>query len=279
MRFQYFTFFINEVGGALFEANRAKIEILTDILTRKDPIAYKHRGVDLAYSYVKRQDNYIVAKIGRKSQIKRHLPPNEGFKVKGEENWPCCGVVFNLSTDPQEGQRIAFEYKIGVFSSPHEQLKNFSEKINETLATYGYVISINPITEHQEFWKLIRNGKGKIEKLTLTFEAPNLFRLQGSLNEDLNRLKERFNLNKATIELENSEGKLAVPEDDEFIKEGAEYITRGGGQYAIKLKGGKSKKILKSTDNIVTKSFEFEDLEFITDNDGVAKETLKQILG
>lgn len=275
MKFQYFTFFLNSVA-TLFKDKRAKIDIFSEILQRDEPVSYEKRGTNLAYRFNKREDDYIVGKIGRKSKIKKYLSPEKNFKSQDEENWPFCDVVFYLSSDHEKGQKIAFEYKSGVFVSPNDQLKYFSEKINETLMTYGYVLSINPVTEEQKFWKIVDDNKGKIEKLSFTFNAPNLLGLVNTLNNELKNVSKEYNVNKTTIELENSDGQLSVPENSELVRQGVEYVAKGGGQYSIKLKG-RGRRVLKSSNNIVTKNFDFENLDIVTNDGELTKEILKQI--
>ena len=97
-----------------------------------------------------------------------------------------------------------------------------------------------------------------------------------ALNEDLKNLSKEYNINKTTIELENSDGQLSVPENSELVKQGVEYVAKGGGQYSIKLKG-RGRRVLKSSNNIVTKNFDFENLDIVTNDGEFAKETLKQI--
>ena len=262
--------------ATLFEDKREKIDIFAEILQRSGPISYESRGTNLAYLFRAKNGDFIVGRVGRKSKIKRHLPPEKKFRSQDEESWPFCDVIFNLSGDHEKGQKIAFEYKSGVFSSPNEQLKHLAEKINEELMTYGYVFSVNPVTEEQEFWKIINDNKGKVEKLSFTFNAPNLFGLDNTLNEDLKNASKVYNINRATIELENSDGKLAVPENSELIKQGVEYVARGGGQYAIKLKG-RGRRVLESSNKTVTKTFDLEELDVVTDDGEFAKEILKKI--
>lgn len=259
MKLQYYTFFLNPVAS-LFEDDRSKIDILADILQDSEPINFRKRGADLAYVFTLKQGKYIVSKIGRKSQIKRTLSPEHNFEIRDEENWPFCNVIFFLGDDPEKGQKIAFEYKSSVFTSPFDQLKVFSEKLNETLSTYGYVISINPITEQKEFWNLVDENKGKIEKLCFTFNTPNLFNLNKSLSDDLKGVGKEFQSNRVSIDIENSDGKLEVPRENELVKQGVEYVARGGGEYALKIKG-KARRVLKSSNNIVTRSVEIEDFE------------------
>lgn len=275
MKFQYFTFFLNPVAN-LFEDKRSKTDILKEILKTEKPITYKKGGTQLAYVFKRESDNHIIAKLGRKALIRRNLSPNEQFEETQEENWPYCEILFNLDNDPDKGQKIAFAYKSYIFSSPYEQLKGLADEINSHLMMSGYAIAINPVTKERKFWDLIKENKGKIEKLSLSFNAPNLFNLKNSFNEELKEVQERLNLNKATIEFENTIGQLSVPEDDELIKQGVEYITKGGGEYSVKIKGH-GRKIISSKNNIETKTFDFEDLEVISTSPELLKITIKKI--
>ncbi len=209
--------------------------------------------------------------------VKVNSPPEKKFSEKKEENWPCCDVIFNLSTDPDSGQRIAFEYKKAVFSNPYEQVKALAEEINKDLIPFGWAIAINPITKEQKFWSIIEENKGKIEKLSLTFNAPNLFKLTNELNDELKEIQKEYNLNKTTVEFENVDGKLKVPEDDNFVKQGVDYITRGGGEYTVTIKGKGRRRSVSSKDNIETKTFDFEDLEISASDPELLKSTIDTI--
>lgn len=278
-KFQYFTFFLNPVRmESLFPEKHSKIDILTKALLRKEGIGYDHRGSKLAYVSVDRYGDFILGKIGRRSALRRNLPPANNFQETTEETWPFCYVLFNLNQDPRTGQKIAFEYKSSVFTNPFEQLKAFSEALNQLLVSSGYFIAINPVTQEQKFWSLIDEYQGRIEKLSFAFNAPNLFGLNNSLNQDLLDAQQRYGLNKATFELENSDGKLNVPKDDPFIKEGAEYITRGGGQYSIKIKGS-VRRVIKSKNNIETKVLNITNLEVEAKNPGIIKNVFDEIFG
>lgn len=283
MKFQYFTFFLNPINNllSLIEKSdkRDKMDILIQVLKKEHKQgtnSFEHRGVKLAHVFKEEVSNYIISSLGRKSTLKRIMPPEEKFLEKKEENWPCCDVIFNLSKDSLTGQRIAFEYKKAIFSNPYEQVKALAEQINVDLMSFGYAIAINPITKEQKFWSIINENKGKIEGLSLTFNAPNLFGLTNSLNDELKEVQKEFNLTKATIEFENPDGKLIVPENTEIIKQGVDYITRGGGEYSVRIKG-KGKRVISSKDNIETKSFEFEDLEITSSNPEALKGTLDTI--
>ncbi len=276
MKFQYFTFLLNPTEqGSIFPEKRDKIEILRSILT-SETIVFDSRKVRHAFVVEKAEDDFIIAKFGRRSSIKRHLSPQDQFAEKKEEDWPYSWVIINLSTDPKTGQRIAFEHKTNVFDSPFEQLKNFADAVNSTLFSSGYAVSINPITIDQEFWKLVETNSDRIERLSFTFNAPNLFQLGSTLENDLRASQKDYGLTKATIEFENPTGKLRVPHT-ELMEQAVDYIARGGGEYSLKIKGAKHYEKIKSSKKILTKSF--DDIEVITSDQksfmGIIKEIFK----
>lgn len=180
------------------------------------------------------------------------------------------------STDPSTGQRIAFELKSNVFETPYEQLKGFADAVNSELMMLGYAIAINPITHVQEFWDIVKDNQGKLKKLSLSFNAPNLFGIKDDLNSELKDAQNVFGITKTNFELENADGKLKVPEDSELLIQGVEYITRGGGEFSIKLKG-KGKRTISSKKNIETKTFDFEDIEIKTTEPELLKMILNRI--
>ena len=226
----------------------------------------------LAFVLVSIKKNYFIARLGKKASIKRNSPPDKKFEETHEENWPYCTVIINTNTDNGTGQKIAFEFKSNIFPSPFEQLKHFADEINMHIFSSGYAIAINPITEEKEFWKIVKENENKIEKLTFSFNSPNLFGIKNSLNEDLKDLQKEYSSTKVSLELENPDGKLNIPKND-LTKQSVEYVTQGGGQYALKIKG-KYRKVISSKDNIKTKTFDDLDIHISGSN----QETLFSII-
>lgn len=271
MKFQYFTYFLNPVQQVpLFEDNRDKNDVLRDALSKT--IEYESRGIKLAFVPVTQKDHYIIGRLGKRASIKKNSPPDQKFEETYEENWPYCYVVINTNTDHGTGQKFAFELKSSVFPSPFEQLKHFADVLDIHLFASGYAIAINPVTEEKEFWKLVDQHHNKIERLTFTFNAPNLFGIENSLTEDLKSLQKEYSTTKVSLELENPDGKLNVPKND-LTNQSIDYITKGGGQFELRLKGRKI--TLRSKDNIKTKSFDDLDLHINGDN----QQTLFDVLG
>lgn len=272
MKLQYFTYFLNPLQQApLFQDDRDKNDILRDLLKRRT-IEYETRGVKLAFVLVSEKDGYIIGRLGKRASIKRNSPPDQKFEETYEENWPNCFVVFNTNTNHGTGQKIAFELKTSVFPSPFEQLKHLADELNSSLFSSGYAIAINPVTEEKEFWKLVDDNREKIEKLTFTFNSPNLFGIENSLTEDLKSLQKQYSSTKVSLELENPDGKLNIPKND-LTNQSIEYITKGGGQYTLRFKGKKI--VLRSKDNIKTKTFDDIDIHISGNN----QQTLFNVLG
>lgn len=256
MKFQYFTYFLNPiVQQPLFPKKVDKNNILSDILRKlkENPLEYKSGGADIAFVVVHHKDNYVVARLGKRSSLRKSLPPEKLFEETREEHWPHCNVIFNLDNDSETGQKIIFEFKNNIFASPALQLKKLAEEINPLLMPSQFVLSINPVTESQEFWHIINQNKDKIEKLSFIFNSPNLFNLENDLNEELKGIQKDYLATKATIEFENPDGRLKVPEN-KLTKQGVEYITKGGGEYRVKIRG-RRRTVLSSKGKIKTRDF------------------------
>jgi len=260
MKLQYYVYFLNEIKQkSLFQSQKGdKKEILLSVLQEGKPFQFESSGSKYAFVAVKKENNFIYAKFGKRSTIKRRMPAQDKFKEVFEEDWPHCVLFLNLDTDPNTGQRIAFEYKSSIFRNPYSQLKAFAEEINLHIFQSGYIMSISPVTKVQNFWDIIKVNKGKkIKKLSLIFNMPNLFNLNNRLEEDLKNAQKNYGITKTKIELENPYEGIDIPENDDLIKQGADYIAKGGGEYKIYLKEGK--RVISSKEKIETKTI--KDLE------------------
>lgn len=279
MQIQYFTYFLNPLSNpSFFPDNRPKKEIFREVLKQKS-LKYKASGSDLAYVFEKEDGDYIVAKLGKKQSLKRSLPPEDGFEETIDENWPHCLVFFNLDEDPNTGQKIAFEYKSNIFKTPLVQLQDLANELNIALFSSNYAVAVHPIIEERKFWDIVKENEGKIEKVTFSFNAPNLFNLKNNLNDDLKNAQQKFGLTKATVEFENPQGKLTLSDEDEFLKQGVEYVRKGGGDFHLKLKNGK-RTVVRSEDGVMTKTVdEYEDMEarIKFDNAEVMNSAIKNI--
>ena len=135
-------------------------------------------------------------------------------------------------------------------------------------------MAVNPVTEEKDFWEIVNENEDKIEKLTLTYNVPNLFKLNNSLENYLKELQKEYSSTEVTIDIKNPDGKLKIPHND-LTEQSAEYISRGGGQYKMKVKGRKS--YISSKKNTKTRTFTDFDVELEGDNQEVLFNTIDTI--
>lgn len=251
MKFLFFRYFINTAKqGVLFNENKTKRSLLLTALKDVKLNSFNKGKSDLGFVHEFEKGDYIYCKFGKRSSITHTLPPKDKFKEVKTENWPNCHMFINVSEDPKNGQQIAIEQKKWIFVNPLVQLRALADKINESLTNNGLVLSINPITQEARFWETIKEFGGQIEELKFVYNAPNLFNLENSLNEDLKKVRDTHNATEATMIMKNKEGNLIVPENNPLIKQSVEYVVKGGGEYRIKAK----KKIITSKDNVKSKT-------------------------
>lgn len=271
MRIQYFRYFLNSTEQLSFlSPEKDKNDIFIELIQKR--IEYKNQS-ELIYVCHNKLDNLLHAKLGRKSSIKKSIPSKNDFIEREEVDYPNCNIIFYLDNDQNKGQVIAFEYIDSIFSNPEKQLKVFERKINESLHAFGYTLSINSIKDEKEFWKIIEENNGQIEKLSFSYAVPNLFNLKNTLSKDLKESRTKYGITNTTIELENKKGKLNIPKDDPLIKESAEYVSKGGGEFKLRVVGSKTE--IKSKDNVRTKTFDFK---IDSDDPSVFKDICSKII-
>lgn len=274
MKFQYYRYFLNSIEqlpGFKDNGGMNKNEILRNIL--KENTEFKNGRSEMVYIQQSEFEGFIIGKIGRKSSIKRSLPKQNDFEEEIETHYPNCNIIFFTGTNPNHGQRIAFEYDTRVFQSPENQIEAFEKAINPKLFSYGYSLSISPIFDIKEFWNIIESHRGRVEKLTFSYAVPNLFGLEDELSDELKGARRKYGATNAEIVFENKNGQLIVPKEDELIKQSAEYTSRGGGEFKIKVKGVQTE--IKSGQRVKTK--QIENVELSGNNSDDLKEILKTI--
>jgi len=272
-KFQYFTYFLNPLEQAnLIPDKRDKNEILQDALSKT--FTYKARGATYAYAHHVTRGDYYIAKVGRQAKLKRSSSPEKGFQSEHVDHWPHCWLIIDTNERKGKGQRIAFEYKHEAFNSPFEQLKHLADELNKHLFMCGYAMAINPVTEEKNFWDIVNENEDKIEKLTLTYNVPNLFKLNNSLEKDLKEIQKDYSSTEVTIDIKNPDGKLKIPHN-KLTEQSADYIARGGGQYKMKVKGRKN--YISSKKNTKTRTFTDFEVELEGDNQDVLFNTIDTI--
>lgn len=253
MKIQYFRYFINNtIQQSLIPADNKK-KLVKSIIGKE--MKFVHSGRQYRYLVHKITGNFIHAKLGKRRSVVRTMPEGHDFvPQKDEPDYLYCSIFFDCNAKTP-GQKIAFQHKPSVFRSPEKTLRILENEFNKSFIVRGVIMDINAITSQEKFWQIIKENKGKIQKLTFSYNVPNLFNLKNKLSDDLKESNKQYGITKTTITLENKEGHLRLSEDDPFLTESASYTGDGGGNYSIKVMGENTKKIFHSGQNVKTKNF------------------------
>ena len=235
-KYHYLRFFLNETGSQqrLRVANETgrgftRHDYLKSLLT--DTIGFIHNNKRFLYAHIGNLDRYILGRIGRLKRETIADDPGTGFAEKSQEVWHAANFIMDITNHP-DGQKVALEHVQNV-GQPFSIAKSLVKRINYDRSYYsGWDISVNPLSDPKEFWKVASDYKGDISELELTFVAPNLFGGHDKTTKLLTDWREKFNIKSATMRFNNNERKLNLEADE--IKQGIDYITKGGGKTVMK---------------------------------------------
>jgi hypothetical protein len=198
-----------------------------------EPIEYTHRNSSRWYVPDRRAMkavDRIVARIGRKKQIKENDPEND-LKEFLRDSWTACLLIIDPSSH-DDGQKVAIEQSSGI-GSGYKNLESLIAHINSFSPPEPYFIELHHITDQSTFWDYVNNHKGKITSITLEVTAPNMFGGEGSFEEDVRKLRDREKARRIKETIENEDG---LEPDTDRMRDAVSYATRGGGRVRAKAK-------------------------------------------
>jgi hypothetical protein len=273
MKIQFYRLFVEKTKqlSLLEDKKITKKDLLYEAFNIRQPLHFKNATQELAFITQKEAGSqYIYGTLAKASHVSVSMPPEENFQLQQIETWPHVSVLINIDSDPETGQTLAIEYKPSIFDNPIVQLRALLIEITKKkLREKGYEIAVNPITDKHEFWSVVKDNAGHISSLSFDFAAPNLFKTKDELNKELKEATEEFGITSTEINLKNSEGELKIPENNPFVKQGLEYVSRGGGEYRLKLK---NKKIITSEESVKSKVIDETEFEVSTQKASELKE-------
>ena len=263
MKFEYFRFLITPVKDPqlLLHGVVTRQDIIQEVFAKGKIYNFKSGratfGLTIDYSL----NNLVSARVGKLTSKNLRSSPDKGFEVKKVEDWPGSIVFINLSDEKETkrtlaaGQMIGFSVNKLAIRNPQGCLRAFADKVNETIVHKGFYLTINPMpTERKKFWAVAKEHEGNIRKVVLTYTPPNLFEIGNSLEEDLRKANNDFNTTSTQIVFENEAGSISLPENNPLLKESAEWIDNGGGEYKFYL--SKGKKTISNEGGVKTESFD-----------------------
>lgn len=277
MQFQYYRFFLSPIDGNLFtQIPNSKDDALRYIFENDYEGLYK--GITYSICKEKVIDDMLLYRIAKHTSVQINKSPEEHFESEHVDHWPNVSMV--IGTNPEinnaYGQIIAVEVKKSVIKDPITILRHWADKLNEQLVAYGYVLSVNPITIEKNFWTIVNKYKNEIEEVVFEYSMPNLFNTGDELEDELKAANQSTNASKAVLMLSNKAGTLNLSEENTLLKQTAEYIENGGGEFKLKRKGVRP--YIMSASKIKTQRFEIENLYIESQEGRTLKQMLKDIL-
>lgn len=222
-------------------------------------IDFISRGSKYVYIPIGHHGDKIVGRIGKSIDELVNEPPEQAFDEKLVVNWKAANIAIDTSSE-KEGQILAIQ-KPDKFGFPTSVAKSLADHINSDFVSFGWKFEINAISSDIGFWNTVDKYKGKISRVNFVFVTPNILNLKSSLNEGLKEAREANNAQTVQIALSNSGGGLEL--EKENIKDGVEYVSRGGGRAKINVGNQKvydseemASKVFITKDEPITKNNE-----------------------
>ncbi len=254
----------------IFVTHTYQLSLITDVDSKHDafiqawtfsgPLYFDYRGEKYALVLEKFVDGeYILATLGKKSHGLMHMPPEEKFSAQEFDDWPTVPIFISLSGSPDTGQAFAVGTSNKVTIKPLLLLDAMVKKLSEEIKKSSYELNINPITKTEDFWDLVDEYKDNIEEVEFNFVAPNLFNAEQELDNELKTASQTFQATQMSVKLQNKVNGINLSESQPFTKRAAEYVSQGGGQYRMRIKG--LSKTIRNGEHIKTTSIEEIELE------------------
>lgn len=192
------------------------------------------RSNSYIYAFIGSVDSFILGRVGRQISEVAHKGPETGFSEVVEQRWRAANILIDARGE-RNGQKVAIQDVQGLGSSSFHLVESLVEEINTTHQDAWWEISVQAITQVEEFWAVVDRYKGNITELELQFVAPNILGSRDDTTKTLRKLRDENNMQTTTVSLKNRDGKLNP--NSENIHEGIALIGEGGGR--AKLRTGK----------------------------------------
>lgn len=167
---------------------------------------------------------------------------------------PFIYVIIDMSR-----QIILIQEKSTVFNSEYAQAR-LQDYFTQKLATSNVTVDIEPIIDKNTFWDEVDDADS-IEEFDITLNAPNLFRGRFAASKFVQEVYEDFNISEFTIKLKSKLGQLKLMREN--IQDYIALASAGAGTFVLKVIKDGQKKIIKSYQWVVRKSYPVNEIEDI----------------
>lgn len=233
----------------LEQLKERKNDIFWEVLRHVIPF----ESAELLQKVVMSEEHWFVVMLAPKRKAIINKPD---FRSELVEDWPH--VTLFVNNDP-EVQVVGVSRNQRAFKDPFSVVRKLERRITRPLAHRGLTVHFQSIYDQTEFWALMREQQGRVEKVRFEMIAPNMANISSVLKVDLKRLNQEANAQKTTIELEAAAGTaLQIDESDALVASCVDYSANGGGDIKVKLKN--VKKVIRTSTSVRT--FEAEEVVF-----------------
>lgn len=156
-------------------------------------------------------------------------------------------------------QIILIQEKTTVFLPEYAQAR-LQDYFTQSLALQSIVVNLEPIVDKKTFWDEV-NDADSIEEFDLTLNAPNLFRGRFKASEFVKEVYEDFNISEFTVKFKNKLGQLKLLKEN--VQDFVALASAGAGTFVLKVIKDGHRKVVKSYQRIVKKSYSIDDIQDI----------------
>ena len=206
-------------------------EWLRDTFSRN--IIFRHQNLKFNYVPISGLDDptFIAGRIGRLRHLHENAPPERGLEEVERDAWKA--VLFLL--DPRHhdsGQKAAIE-KNGQVGKPRPIAAALAAHINAQQPRPPYTLEVASIAKRETFWEFVE--KHNVVSVTFELLAPNMFGIDGDMDQETRDFKEKENANRVTLSLQNEDG---LRLETSRVRAAVNYTHKGGGATKARAKDG-----------------------------------------
>jgi hypothetical protein len=224
---------------------------------------FSHRGVETTKRILFKSDTCIVFKVGVQKSVDRDTKELNKEKV---ESWPNATVIVDNAPSVQG---IAVLRNPQAFSSTRILVDHLDKAISALLKPKGLTIEIREQFNSVDFWAVVSENKGKVQRIRFEMVAPNMANISDALTVDLRSLNRDAHSQRVDLELNAAQGSaLEVDNTNALVNGCVDYSSKGGGDIAVKIQGMR-KEVRTST---AVKSVEVDSFEITGDASQVVSE-------
>jgi hypothetical protein len=177
-------------------------------------------------------ENLFVIRFAARRRIRIQT---RNFTVAKIDNFPT--MVVGINNDPNV-QTIAIQINRQVFASTETIRHILEENLSAQMRRTQLIVRIEPIFDEKKFWDEVRKYDRKIVQTDFELISPNMANIAGGLTIDLDQMHRSTNTKTTHLQLNSDkDGSLTLTEDDPIIKPIVDYVSAGGGNISMKIRG------------------------------------------